>query len=74
MGSSQSKLPEPAVSEKLVERLQALQLKDSKHELEKGYVYIEGEDRKVDRLSVNIVKLTLAFSTYLLSMFTHSVD
>ena len=45
MGSSQSKLPEPAVGEKLAERLHAMEVKESRNELEKGYVYLEGEQR-----------------------------
>ncbi|KAI4134845.1 MAG: hypothetical protein LQ347_001184 [Umbilicaria vellea] len=43
MGSSQSKLPEPAVGEKLAERLRAMEAKESRNELEKGYVYIDGQ-------------------------------
>lgn len=46
MGSSQSKLPEPAVGEKLAERLRAMEAKESRNELEKGYVYIDGQQRK----------------------------
>ncbi|KAI9869186.1 MAG: hypothetical protein M1830_005455, partial [Pleopsidium flavum] len=44
MGSAQSKMPEPAVGEKLAERLHALKVKESSRELEKGYVYIDGQD------------------------------
>ena len=46
MGSSQSKLPEPAVGEKLAERLHAMEVKETRSELEKGYVYVEGEQRR----------------------------
>ncbi|KAI9808348.1 MAG: hypothetical protein M1827_007497 [Pycnora praestabilis] len=42
MGSSQSKLPEPEVSEKLAERLRALQM--SKNKLEDDYVYVRGDE------------------------------
>ena len=41
MGASQSKLPEPVIEEKLVERLRALDLKESRAEAEKDYVYVD---------------------------------
>ena len=41
MGASQSKLPEPIVEEKLVERLRALDMKESRAEAEKDYVYVD---------------------------------
>lgn len=44
MGNSQSKPLEPAISEKLTERFQALEVKENRSELEKGYVYINGEE------------------------------
>ena len=44
MGNSQSKALEPAISEKLTERLQALEVKENRFELDKGYVYINGEE------------------------------
>ena len=50
MGSSQSKLPEPAVGEKLAERLRAMEVKDTRSSLEKGYVYVDGEQRKSSSL------------------------
>ncbi|KAI9833749.1 MAG: hypothetical protein M1819_003482 [Sarea resinae] len=40
MGSSQSKVPEPAVSEKLVERLRALELKYNDNGSVNGYVHL----------------------------------
>lgn len=46
MGSSQSKLPEPAVGEKLAERLRAMEVRETRNELEKGYVYVDGQQRK----------------------------
>ena len=49
MGSSQSKLSEPAVGEKLAERLGSMEVKETRNELEKGYVYVEGEQRKSSR-------------------------
>ena len=48
MGSSQSKALEPAVGEKLVERLQTLDVKEQRSEVEKGYVYVDGEEREYD--------------------------
>ena len=48
MGSSQSKALEPAVSEKLVERLQALDVQQQRPDVEKGYVYVTGEEREHD--------------------------
>lgn len=45
MGFTQSKMPEPAVGEKLAERLHALEVKESSRELEKGYVYVDEQDR-----------------------------
>ena len=39
MGASQSKLPEPIIEEKLTERLRALEVKESRLENEKDYVY-----------------------------------
>ena len=41
MGNNQSTLPEAAVGEKLAERLEALEVKESKQEAERDYVYIE---------------------------------
>ncbi len=38
-------MPEPAVGEKLAERLHALEVKESSRELEKGYVYVDEQDR-----------------------------
>lgn len=46
MGSSQSKVNETAVHEKLLERLQAMQLKNETQIVDKDYVYLEGEARK----------------------------
>jgi hypothetical protein len=45
MGSSQSKVPEAAIHEKLVERLQAMQL-HNEMEIVEDYIYIKGEARK----------------------------
>jgi len=59
MGASQSKLPEPIVQEKLAERLQALLVKDTQHESEKDYVYIEQEQR----LSSSKYSPTVSIST-----------
>lgn len=47
MGSSQSKLAEPAVGEKFAERLRAMEVKEARNELEKGYVHVEVEKRKL---------------------------
>ena len=41
MGASQSKLPEPVIEEKLVERLRALDVKEGRAEAEKDYVYVD---------------------------------
>ncbi|OCL02895.1 bleomycin hydrolase-like protein [Glonium stellatum] len=43
MGYAQSKIPESAVHEKLVERLQAMQLRNEMEIVEKDYIYIKGE-------------------------------
>lgn len=51
MGSSQSKI-EPTVEKKLAERLQALDVKENKQDLEKGYVYIDDEKRTMEIRSV----------------------
>ena len=45
MGASQSKLPEPVIEEKLLERLRALEVKESRVESEKDYVYLD--DQKI---------------------------
>ena len=45
MGASQSKLPEPVIEEKLLERLRALEVKESRVESEKDYVYLD--DHKI---------------------------
>lgn len=45
MGSSQSKLPEPFVQEKLAERLQALEIQENHAEGEKEYVYVGKEEK-----------------------------
>jgi bleomycin hydrolase len=46
MGSDQSKQSEAAVNEKLLERLQALNMQDDKLLNEKdGYIVVEGEAR-----------------------------
>ena len=44
MGASQSKLPKPLLQEKLTERLHALEVRDTKVEPEKDYVYVEGKN------------------------------
>ena len=51
MGQTQSTVPEPAVGEKLVERLRALELRESKDEVERfnaveDYVHVHGELRE----------------------------
>jgi bleomycin hydrolase len=47
MGANQSRPSDAAISEKLVERLQALQMKDERRTSEKdGFVVIDGEARK----------------------------
>ncbi|KAI9737456.1 MAG: hypothetical protein M1834_009611 [Cirrosporium novae-zelandiae] len=43
MGSAESK-PDPQVARQLAERLRALDLKESEKELEKGYIYVEGDE------------------------------
>lgn len=43
MGASHSKLPEPVVGEKLVERLHTLEVKDIRSEAEKEYVHVGDE-------------------------------
>ena len=43
MGASQSKLPEPVIEEKLMERLRALEVKESRVETEKDYVYVDDQ-------------------------------
>ena len=45
MGAAQSKIPEPAVGEHLVERLKALEVKESNFEDEKGYVHLTKNER-----------------------------
>ena len=45
MGSSQSKVPEAAIHEKLVDQLQAMQLRNEM-EIVEDYIYIKGEARK----------------------------
>lgn len=42
MGTSQSKLPEPLMQQRLSERLQALGVKDSS---EKDYIYVDNEQK-----------------------------
>lgn len=54
MGTSQSKMPDPIVpnplvsypmaSEKLAERLRALEFKDDLNDSDKGYVYVQGDE------------------------------
>lgn len=53
MGTSQSKMPEsmappfvsyPMVSEKLAERLRALEIKGNTDDPDMGYVYVEGDE------------------------------
>ena len=46
MGSPQSRI-EPVVEKKLTERLQALEVKENRKDLEKGYVYIDDEKRMI---------------------------
>lgn len=41
MGASQSKIPEPVIEEQLVESLRALDLKETRAEAEKDYVYVD---------------------------------
>ena len=43
MGASQSMMPEPLVQEKLAERLQNLEVKESSQSSEKDYVYVDEE-------------------------------
>ncbi|OCK74597.1 bleomycin hydrolase [Lepidopterella palustris CBS 459.81] len=43
MGTSQSKIPEAAIHEKLVERLQALHLRNETEIVDADYIYIKGE-------------------------------
>lgn len=43
MGASQSKLPEPVIEEKLLERLRALEVRESRVESEKDYVYLDDQ-------------------------------
>ncbi|KAF2465575.1 bleomycin hydrolase [Lindgomyces ingoldianus] len=43
MGSSQSKVSDVAIQEKLVERLQALQMKNDSRVVDKDYVYVDGD-------------------------------
>lgn len=76
MGSSQSKLSEPAVGEKLAERLRAMEVKDTRNELEKGYVYVDGKQRKSSdrRLWFEGPLLIYACSTSVLAMLYYCVD
>jgi bleomycin hydrolase len=46
MGANQSRPSDAAVNEKLIERLQALQMKDERSTSEKdGFVVVGGDDR-----------------------------
>lgn len=75
MGSSQSKLPEPAVGEKLAERLRAMEVKETRSSLEKGYVYVDGEQRKSSSLVHGWKGLLLidTCSTSVLAMLHHCI-
>ena len=46
MGAALSKASEPAVEEKLAERLQALEVKETQHESDKDYVYVDGDAKR----------------------------
>lgn len=47
MGANQSRPSDAAINEKLIERLQALQMKDERRTSEKdGFVVVEGEARE----------------------------
>lgn len=47
MGANQSRPSDAAINEKLIERLQALQMKDERRTSEKdGFIVVEGEARK----------------------------
>ena len=54
MGSSQSKVPDAVIQEKLLERLQALHMKNDAPLLDKDYVYVEGESRKSSVITARI--------------------
>jgi bleomycin hydrolase len=50
MGANQSRPSDAAINEKLVERLQALQMKHERSTSEKdGFVVVGGESRKIRR-------------------------
>ena len=73
MGSSQSRLSSPIVAEKLSERLRALELKESRNELEKGYVYVEGEARKSNDSSPRMVSSNAICSSSILPVFNDGI-
>lgn len=46
MGAALSKASEPALEEKLAERLQTLEVKETQHEPDKDYVYVDGDAKR----------------------------
>lgn len=54
MGASESKLPEPVIEEKLMERLRALEVKESRVEAEKEYVYVDDQTSPQTKYSSDV--------------------
>lgn len=57
MGNTPSKIPESAVAETLRDRLSALEVKETSHEVEKEYVYVADQERMKPILGAIVARL-----------------
>jgi len=78
MGNTPSKIPEPAVAETLNDRLRALEVKEPSPEVEKGYVYVDDQERMLstlERISPDCnIRLITIHSSSLLTTLSNSVN
>lgn len=73
MGNTPSQIPEPAVAETLNDRLRALEVKETSPEVEKGYVYVDDQERMLstsERISpdCNTRRITVHSSSLLTTL------